>query len=186
MPFSFKRLEIPDVILIQPKVFEDERGFFMETYKYPDFVEAGIKEHFLQNNHSRSIKKGVLRGLHYQKNPMAQGKLVRVVIGEIFDVAVDIRGGSPYYGKWVGMIISSNNKHMVFIPPGFAHGFCTLSELTEVEYNCTNVYSPEHEKGIIWNDPDVEIEWPEKNPILSEKDSSFPTLDKADNNFANS
>lgn len=184
MPFIFKRLEIPDVVLVQPKVFEDERGFFMETYKYPDFVEAGIKEHFLQSNHTRSIKKGILRGLHYQKNPMAQGKLVRVVIGEIFDVAVDIRKSSPYYGKWVGVIMSS--KNMLYIPPGFAHGFCTLSDVTEVTYQCTNIYSLEDERGIMWNDPNVKIDWPVKNPVLSEKDSNLPTLDKADNNFANS
>lgn len=183
MPFGFKRLDIPDVILIQPKVFEDERGFFMETYKYPDFVEFGIKDHFLQYNHSRSIKKGILRGLHYQKDPMAQGKLVSVVIGEIFDVAVDIRKSSPYYGKWLGVIMSSKNKNMLFIPPGFAHGFCTLSDVTEIIYQCTNIYSPEDERGIIWNDPNLKIDWPVKNPVLSEKDSSFPTLDKADNNF---
>jgi len=183
MPFEFERLEIPDVILIKPKVFTDERGLFMETYKYSDFAEFGIKERFVQDNHSKSIKKGVLRGLHYQKYPVAQGKLIRVVQGEIFDVAVDIRKGSPYYGKWIGVILSSENKNILYIPPGFAHGFCTLSDVIDLIYKCTNVYSPEYERGIIWNDPNIGIEWPVENPILSKRDLQLPTLDKADNNF---
>ena len=182
MPFEFKRLEIPDVILIKPKVFEDERGFFMEVYKRSEFEAFGILESFVQDNHSRSVK-GVLRGLHYQNPPKAQGKLVRVVVGEIFDVAVDIRKGSPYYGKWVGLILSSQNKKMLYIPPGFAHGFCVLSEVAEVIYKTTEEYSPDHEAGIIWNDPEINIDWPIKNPFLSEKDKKWPFLREAWNEF---
>lgn len=136
MPFRFQRLEIPEVILVEPVLFCDERGFFMETYKFSDFSAFGIKERFVQDNHSRSIK-GVLRGLHYQNPPRAQGKLVRVIRGEVFDVAVDIRKGSPTYGRWVGVVLSEENKLMLYVPPGFAHGFCVLSEVTEVVYKCT-------------------------------------------------
>ncbi|MCQ6254061.1 dTDP-4-dehydrorhamnose 3,5-epimerase [Methanocaldococcus sp.] len=182
MPFKFRRLEIPEVILIEPIVFEDERGFFMETYKYSEFSKFGIKEIFVQDNHSKS-KKGVLRGLHYQKNPNAQGKLVRCIRGEIFDVAVDIRKGSPTFGKWVGVILSEENKKMLYIPKGFAHGFCVLSEEAEVIYKCTAEYSPEDDRGIIWNDKDIGIDWPIKNPILSEKDKKHPPLREADINF---
>jgi len=182
MPFTFKRLEIPEIILVEPKVFHDERGFFMETYKYSDFATFGIAEHFVQDNHSRSVK-GVLRGLHYQNPPKAQGKLVRVVVGEIFDVGIDIRRGSPTYGKWVGEILSAENKRMLYIPPGFAHGFCVLSDVAEVLYKTTAEYAPECEAGIIWNDPGIGIEWPIKCPILSPKDAKWPTLAKADNRF---
>ena len=182
MPFNFKRLEIPQVILVEPRVFPDERGFFMETYKMPDFVAAGIKENFVQDNHSRSTK-GVLRGLHYQNPPFAQGKLVRAIRGEIFDVAVDIRKGSPTYGKWVGAVLSEENKNMLYIPEGFAHGFCVLSEIAEVLYKTTNVFSPQSEAGIIWNDEDLNINWPIKEPSLSEKDKKWPTLKEADNKF---
>ena len=182
MPFAFKSLDIPGVALIEPKVFEDERGFFMETYKMPDFVAAGVKANFVQDNHSRSVK-GILRGLHYQKPPFAQGKLVRAVIGKIFDVAVDIRKGSPTWGKWVGVILSEENKNLLYIPTGFAHGFCVLSEVAEVIYKTTNVYSAEAEAGIIWNDEDFNIEWPVKEPILSEKDKKLPTLKNADIKF---
>jgi len=182
MPFNFKKLQIPEVILVEPKVFEDERGFFMETYKMPDFVASGIKENFVQDNHSRSTK-GVLRGLHYQTPPFAQGKLIWVVRGEIFDVAVDIRKGSPTYGKWVGVLLSEENKDMLYVPEGFAHGFCILSEIAEVSYKNTNVYSPQFEAGIIWNDKDLNIKWPVKEPILSEKDRKWPTLREVDINF---
>ena len=182
MQFKFRRLEIPEVILIEPVVFEDERGFFMETYKYSDFSNFGIKERFVQDNHSKS-KKGVLRGLHYQKNPKAQGKLVRCIRGKIFDVAVDIRKGSPTFGKWVGVILSEENKRMLYIPKGFAHGFCVLSDEAEVVYKCTEEYSPENDRGIIWNDKDIGIKWPIKDPILSEKDKKHPTLKNADINF---
>jgi dTDP-4-dehydrorhamnose 3,5-epimerase len=182
MPFDFKRLRIPDLILIEPKVFEDGRGFFMETYKMPDFAAADIKVNFVQENHSRSSK-GVLRGLHYQNPPFAQGKLVSVVRGEIFDVAVDIRKGSPTWGKWVGVILSEKNKHILYIPEGFAHGFCVLSQTTQVIYKTTDVYSAVSEAGIIWNDADLNIQWPVKEPILSEKDKKWPTLKNADIRF---
>jgi dTDP-4-dehydrorhamnose 3,5-epimerase len=182
MPFTFKRLGIPAIVLIEPKVFEDERGLFMETYKMPDFVAAGIKDNFIQENHSRSTR-GVLRGLHYQNPPFAQGKLVRAIRGEIFDVAVDIRKGSPTWGKWVGVILSEENKNILYVPAGLAHGFCVLSEIAEVIYKTTNVYSAESEAGIIWNDEDLNIEWPVKEPILSEKDGKLPSLKNADIKF---
>jgi dTDP-4-dehydrorhamnose 3,5-epimerase len=182
VPFTFQRLEIPEVVLIEPKVFQDGRGFFMETYKFSDFAAFGITARFVQDNHSRS-KKGVLRGLHYQNPPKAQGKLVRVVAGEIFDVAVDIRKGSPTYGRWVGERLSAENKRMLYIPPGFAHGFCVLNEEAEVVYKVTEEYAPEHEAGIIWNDPDIGISWPIANPIISEKDAALPCLKEAENRF---
>ena len=182
MPFNFKRLEIPEVILVEPRVFEDERGFFMETYKMLDFVASGIKGNFVQENHSRSTK-GVLRGLHYQNPPFGQGKLVRVVRGEIFDVAVDIRKGSPTYGKWLSVILSEENKNMLYVPEGFAHGFCVLSGIAEVIYKTTDVYSAPSEAGIIWNDEDLNIEWPVKKPDLSERDKKWPTLKEADIKF---
>ncbi|RLB10630.1 MAG: dTDP-4-dehydrorhamnose 3,5-epimerase [Deltaproteobacteria bacterium] len=182
MPFSFKKLRIPELILIEPKVFTDKRGFFLESYKYSDFKKMGIEAHFLQDNHSYS-KKGVIRGLHYQNPPKAQGKLVRVIAGEVFDVAVDIRKGSPTYGKWEAVILSADNKRMLYIPAGFAHGFCVLSESAEVLYKSTDEYAPEYEAGIVWNDPDINIDWPIKDPILSEKDLSLPVLKNADNRF---
>ena len=182
MPFALKMLEIPGVVLIEPRVFEDQRGFFMETYKTPDFAAAGIKENFVQENHSRSSK-GVLRGLHYQHPPFAQGKLVRVVRGEIFDVAIDIRKGSLTWGKWVGVILSEENKNIIYIPESFAHGFCVLSDIAEMIYKATNVYSPEYEAGIIWNDPEINIDWPIREPILSEKDKKLPSLKDADIRF---
>lgn len=182
MPFRFQRLEIPEVVLIEPRVFWDERGFFMETYKLSDFAAFGINEKFVQDNHSRSIR-GVLRGLHYQNPPKAQGKLVRVLAGEIFDVAVDIRKGSPTYGKWVGIKLSAENKRMLYIPPGFAHGFCVLSDVAEVLYKTTAEYDPSCEAGIIWNDPDIGIDWPIKTPIISPKDASWPNLANAVNGF---
>jgi len=182
MPFDFKSLEIPEVVLVEPKVFEDERGFFMETYKMLDFVAAGIERNFVQDNHSRSTK-GVLRGLHYQNPPFAQGKLVRVVRGEIFDVAVDIRKASPTYGKWVSAILSEENRNMLYAPEGFAHGFYILSEIAEVLYKATNVYAASSEAGIIWNDENLNIKWPVKKPVLSEKDEKLPTLKDADIRF---
>lgn len=182
MPFKFSRLEIPDIILVEPLSFKDNRGVFMELYKYSDFARAGIKECFLQDNYSRSVK-NVLRGLHYQKYPRAQGKLVRCLKGRVFDVAVDIRNGSPTYGRWVGVELSENNNIMLYIPPAFAHGFVVLSNLAEVLYECTEEYSPEDDRGIIWNDPDIRINWPVKKPILSEKDRRHPLLKDADNNF---
>ncbi len=182
MPFEFERLEIPDVILVKPKVFGDERGFFMETYKASEFKKNGIEYDFVQDNHSRS-QKGVLRGLHYQLRPMEQGKLVRCVRGRIWDVAVDIRKGSPWFGKWVAVELSEENKLMLWVPPGFTHGFVALEDGTEVVYKVTKEYAPELDRGIIWNDPDIGIEWPVENPVLSQKDSRLPTLKEAENNF---
>ncbi|HCP10144.1 MAG TPA: dTDP-4-dehydrorhamnose 3,5-epimerase [Thermodesulfobacterium commune] len=179
MPFVFERLELPEVILIIPKIFKDERGYFIETYKKSDFEKEGINVEFIQDNHSYSIK-GVLRGLHYQKKPKAQGKLVRCVLGKIFDVAVDIRKGSPTFGKWVGVELSGENGYMLWIPEGFAHGFLVLSDFAHVIYKVSgSEYSPEHDTGIIWNDEDIGIKWPlEKveKVILSEKDSKLPRL----------
>ncbi len=182
MPFKFTRLSIPEVVLIEPKVFRDERGFFVETYKYSEFAAAGIREYFVQDNHSKSSM-GVLRGLHYQLNPKAQGKLLRCSRGKIFDVAVDVRKGSPNFGKWIGIELAEENHNMIYIPPGFAHGFLTLSDTAEVLYKCTEEYSPEHERGIAWNSPDINIDWPIKTPILSQKDLLYPALKDADNNF---
>ena len=173
--FVFNKTEIEGVFVIEPKVFGDNRGFFMETYKQSDFEEADLKYNFIQDNQSRSHK-GVLRGLHYQKK-YPQAKLVRVIQGEVFDVAVDLRKGSPTYGKWVGAILSAENKKMFLIPRGFAHGFLVLSDTAEFVYKCDEVYHPEDEGGIMWNDPDVGISWPlEGEPSLSEKDKVHPLL----------
>ena len=184
MPFEFVKTSIPGVILVKPRVFGDERGFFMETYKKSDFEKAGIDTDFVQDNHSKSVK-GVLRGLHYQLEPEAQGKLVRCIRGKIFDVAVDIRRGSPTFGKWIGVELSEENKLMLWIPKGFAHGFLTLSEEAEIVYKVSGAeYSPEHDRGIRWNDPDIGIKWPlEGEPILSEKDRIAPLLKDAEVNF---
>ena len=182
MPFEFKRLEIPQVILIEPKAFGDERGFFIETYKKSDFVEFGIDDSFLQDNHSKSVK-NVLRGLHYQRNPKAQSKLVRCIQGEIFDVAVDIRKNSPSYGQWVGEVLSQDNKRMLYVPRGFAHGFLVLSDTAEVVYKTGEEYSPEDDAGIKWNDPEININWNCANPIVSVKDQNLPSLKDANNNF---
>lgn len=182
MPFEFKRLSIPDVILVVPKVFGDPRGFFLEFYKHSDFVQGGIPEHFVQDNHSRSVKR-VLRGLHYQKDPRAQGKLVRCLSGAIFDVAVDIRRGSPTFGKIVFAELGAENAHMLYVPPGFAHGFQVLSDTAEVLYKCTDEYAPHEDRGIIWNDPELGIPWPLKEPLLSGKDTVHPPLKGADINF---
>lgn len=178
MPFEFERLEIPDVILIKPKVFGDERGFFMETYKKPDFERAGIIGEFIQDNHSRS-RYGVLRGLHFQREPYAQAKIVRVVRGIIYDVAVDLRRNSPTFGKWIGVTLSEHNKYQLYVPRGFAHGFVVLSEVADVIYKVDNLYAPEYEGGIIWSDPELEIDWPVEAPIVSEKDKRWPTLKEA-------
>ena len=175
MPFEFKRLEIPDVILITPKVFIDERGFFMETYQKGEFAKARITGEFVQQNHSKSVK-GVLRGLHYQKEPYAQAKLVRCIKGEIFDVAVDIRRESDTFGKYVSAMLSEENKSMLYIPRGFAHGFEVLSRKAEVVYNVDNIYSKNNESGIIWDDPHISIDWPIKNPILSNKDRDWHNI----------
>ncbi len=182
MPFTFTPLAIPEVILIKPTLFPDERGFFAETYQANDFKNNGIDFSFVQDNHSKS-KAGVLRGLHYQKHPKAQGKLVRVTSGSIFDVAVDIRKGSPTFGKSVSAILSADNYHMLWIPPGFAHGALVLEDDTHLLYKVTDTYSPEHDRGIRWNDPIVNIQWPIDTPELSGKDLHAPYLDQADINF---
>jgi len=182
MPFNFKRLKIPEVILVEPQVFPDERGFFMESFKESIFKENGINTKFVQDNHSHSIK-GTLRGLHYQKNPSAQAKLVTALKGEIFDVAVDIRKGSPTYGKWVGEILSEKNHKLLYVPQGFAHGFCVLSEEADVTYKANNEYSPETDRGLLWNDPKVGVKWPIEKPITSKKDEQQPLLENIDNNF---
>jgi len=182
MPFAFKRLDIPGLVLIEPRVFEDGRGFFMETYKMPDFAAAGIRGNFVQENHSRSGK-GVLRGLHYQNPPFAQAKLVRAIRGEVFDVAVDIRRGSPTWGKWLGVVLSERNRNMLYVPAGLAHGFCVLSGVAEVLYKTTDIYSAESEAGIIWNDQDLNIKWPVRKPLLSERDGRLPSLKDADIRF---
>jgi dTDP-4-dehydrorhamnose 3,5-epimerase len=161
--------ELPGVKLITPRVFQDARGFFLETYNAGAFAAAGLPETFVQDNHSYSVK-GVLRGLHYQY-PTWQGKLVRVVRGEIFDVAVDIRRESPSFGKWVGVYLSGETKQQLYIPAGFAHGFCVLSDGADVVYKCTALYAPKEDGCIIWNDPDIGIEWPLEQPLLSDKDA---------------
>lgn len=182
MPFIFNRLSIPDVVLIEPKVFKDDRGFFIESYKKSDFLEFGIKKEFVQDNHSKSVC-GVIRGLHYQTNPKAQAKLVRCTSGSIFDVAVDIRIGSPTYGKWVGEILSEDNKKLLYIPIGFAHGFSVLSETAELLYKTTEEYSQENDASIFYNDPEIKIDWKISNPIISEKDKKAVLLKFAKNNF---
>lgn len=182
MPFTFKRLEIPDIMLVEAQAFPDERGFFMESFKESIFTANDINTKFVQDNFSHSSK-GVLRGLHYQKNPKAQAKLVMVTRGEIFDVAVDMRKGSITYGKWVGEILSEQNHKLLYVPKGFAHGFCVLSDKADVLYKVNSEYSKEHESGILWNDPDLDIKWPIGKPIMIQKDLQLPTLKNADNNF---
>ncbi|EAZ9462132.1 dTDP-4-dehydrorhamnose 3,5-epimerase, partial [Salmonella enterica] len=171
------KTEIPDVLIFEPKVFSDERGFFMESFNQKVFEEAvGRKIEFVQDNHSKSTK-GVLRGLHYQVQPYAQGKLVRCIAGEVFDVAVDIRKDSETFGKWVGVNISSENKRQLWIPEGFAHGFLVLSDSADFLYKTSNYYSPIHERGIVWNDPTININWPINiDKILSEKDTILPNF----------
>jgi len=176
MPLTFTKTKLPGVFLIEPVVFRDDRGFFMETYHYEKYRQAGIDTTFVQDNYSHS-RKGILRGLHYQlKNP--QAKLVYVITGEIFDVAVDVRGGSSTFGQWVGVRLSQENKRQMYIPQGFAHGFCVLSKTADVIYKCTDLYAPDDEYGVIWSDPAVGITWPVKTPIVSEKDSLNPQLGK--------
>jgi dTDP-4-dehydrorhamnose 3,5-epimerase len=170
---AFTSTTHPDVIHIEPNIYQDERGFFMESYRKEKYYQAGISFEFVQDNHSSSIK-GTLRGLHYQITH-AQGKLVRAIIGEIFDVAVDLRRGSPHFGKWVGAILSADNKEQLWIPPGFAHGFFTLSSRADVVYKTTDYYDPQGDRCICWDDPDLAIEWPISRggqPLLSDKDAT--------------
>ena len=177
MPFQFLPLAIPDVIMVEPRVFTDERGFFMETYKRSEFAAHGIPD-FVQDNASHSVR-GVLRGLHYQRPPQAQGKLVTVLRGEVFDVAVDIRHGSPTFGQWVGVTLSDQRRQMVYIPAGFAHGFCVLSDEADFAYKVTAEYAPTLDAGIRWDDPAIGVEWPIQNPLVSPKDRQLPTLAEA-------
>ena len=174
---KFIPTKIPDVILIEPKVFSDERGFFFESYLKDAFRQNGITTDFVQDNHSRSAK-GVLRGLHYQVAPKEQAKLVRVTRGEAFDVVVDIRKGSKTFGWWTGQVLSEKKKNMLFIPAGFAHGFLALEDDTELLYKVSDVYSPVHERGVRWDDPEIGIVWPKTGTpaLLSEKDKKYPSL----------
>ena len=183
MPFRFTPTDIPDVIVIDPPVFSDDRGFFMESYKRSEFAAAGINETWVQCNQSKSAR-GIVRGLHYQKNPKGQAKLVRALSGEIYDVSVDLRKGSPTYGKWTGLTLSAENRKMLFVPVGFAHGFCVTSADAEIFYMTTEEYAPDLEAGILWNDPELTIKWPIAEPILSLRDRTWPRLRDADNNFA--
>lgn len=165
---------LPGVVLVDPDVHRDSRGFFLETYHERRYREAGIAAIFVQDNHSRSAR-GTVRGLHFQvRRP--QGKLVRAISGEMFDVAVDVRRGSPTFGRWVGATLTGDNFRQIYVPPGFAHGFCILSETAEVEYKCTELYDREDELGVLWNDPQIGIEWPIAEPLLSAKDKAAPRL----------
>jgi dTDP-4-dehydrorhamnose 3,5-epimerase len=178
---DFVQTEIPDVICIQPRIFEDHRGFFLETYQAEKFSQAGIDCQFVQDNHSRS-KQGILRGLHYQVRHV-QGKLVRAVVGEIFDVAVDIRRSSPTFGKWIGVVLSAQNKQQLWVPPGFAHGFYVMSDWAEVLYKTTDVYDPQAERCIAWDDPTLNIAWPtfsNDGPVLSPKDLNGTLFEEAE------
>lgn len=181
MTFTVTRQSIPDVLVIEPKVFSDDRGFFLECFRASLCQEYNIPP-FVQDNHSHS-KKDVLRGLHYQLNPQAMGKLVHCVRGGIFDVAVDIRRGSPSYGHWVSAELTGDSQKMLYVPPGFAHGFCTLTDTADVAYKCTAYYSPDCDRSLLWNDPELAIDWPTREPALSAKDAAAPTLRQADNNF---
>jgi dTDP-4-dehydrorhamnose 3,5-epimerase len=174
MSFKISQTKLPEVLVVEPEVFGDSRGFFLETYHYKKYAEKGIEKPFVQDNHSRSSR-GILRGLHYQlKTP--QAKLVYAATGEILDVAVDIRIGSPTFGKWVGIILSEENRFQLYVPEGFAHGFCVLSETADVIYKCSELYSPGDDRGVNWSDKSININWPEKVPLLSDKDKNLPLL----------
>ncbi|MCP5108329.1 MAG: dTDP-4-dehydrorhamnose 3,5-epimerase [bacterium] len=178
MPFDFKHMEIPGLVLIQPRIFDDARGYFLETYKKSDFVKNGIPGEFVQDNHSFSTR-NVIRGLHYQLPPSAQGKLVSVVKGRAWDVAVDIRQDSPHFLKWEGVELTQENHAMFYVPPGFAHGFIALTKEVHFLYKCTAEYDPKSERGIRWNDPRINIQWPVKKPLVSERDADLPLLKNA-------
>ena len=169
---------LPDVVVIEPRVFDDERGFFLESFNAQDFAQAGLPSHFVQDNHSRSTQ-GVLRGLHYQY-PAWQGKLIRVLVGEIFDVVVDIRRQSSTFGQWFGIHLSATDFKQLWVPPGYAHGFCVVSDIAEMAYKCTVPYRPCDDSGVRWNDPDIGIEWPVDHPVLSAKDQVAPLLAELD------
>lgn len=175
MNFRFTELAIPEVILVEPKTFEDERGYFQESYRESIFREGGITAQFVQDNRSFS-RRGVLRGLHFQRAPAGQGKLIAALEGEVFDVAVDIRPGSPTLGRWVGQHLSAQNRLMLYVPEGFAHGFQVVSESALVHYKTTTEYAPEADAGVRWNDEDLAIPWPHTPPLLSAKDRALPSL----------
>jgi len=182
MPFTFKKLDIPEILLVESQSFLDSRGYFLESFKESDYTKNGIHTKFVQDNFSHS-KKDVLRGLHFQKPPKSQAKLVFVTRGEIFDVVVDVRKDSHTYGQWIGEILSEKNHKLLYIPKGFAHGFCVLSQEADVFYKTSAEYSSEHESGIIWNDPDINITWPIDKPIISKKDLGLPYLKEVNENF---
>ncbi|WP_257455746.1 dTDP-4-dehydrorhamnose 3,5-epimerase [Archangium lipolyticum] len=169
--------ELPGVLLLEPRAFEDARGVFMEVFHAGRYAEVGIRAAFVQDNLSRSVK-GTLRGLHFQE-PHGQGKLVQVLSGTVYDVVVDIRRGSPAFGRWLGLELSAENRRQLWIPPGFAHGFCVLSERADFFYKCTDVYVPTADRGLLWNDPDLAIPWPVTSPLLSPKDAAAPRLKDA-------
>lgn len=182
MKFKFTEAPLSGLLIIEPKAFEDTRGFFMEYYNKDEYAKCGFTDLFVQDNHSSS-KKGVVRGLHYQIPPTPMGKLVKAVKGSIFDVGVDIRKGSKTFGKWYGEILSEENKKMLYFPPGFAHGFLSLEDSTEVIYKCTGIYSSKDERAILWNDPEIGIKWPTdlvSDLIVSDRDKLHPNLKKAD------
>ncbi len=175
MPFKFDKLDLDGVVQITPRIFYDERGYFLESFKASDFSQNGIDVEFLQDNHSLS-QKGVLRGLHYQLPPKAQGKLVKVVSGVVWDVAVDIRKHSPNFKKWIAVELSGEKNNMLYIPPGFAHGFVAMTDNVNLLYKCTNEYSQINDSGIRWDDPEIGIDWPDNQMIISEKDRNLPLL----------
>lgn len=172
---KFLNADLPGVIIVEPVIHQDARGFFLESYHAERYKANGITATFVQDNQSKSVR-GTLRGLHLQVGPHAQAKLVRAIVGEIFDVAVDVRRGSPTFGKWVGVVLSATNFRQCYVPPGFAHGFAVTSEIAEIEYKCSDFYDPASEIGVAWNDPAVGIRWPIEQPLLSERDSRHPPL----------
>jgi dTDP-4-dehydrorhamnose 3,5-epimerase len=182
MPFRFRPLDLPGLVLIEPDVAPDRRGVFLELYRSSTFADAGLPN-FVQDNLSRSVR-GTLRGLHYQRPPSAQGKLIAVLMGEVFDVAVDLRGRSRSFGQWTGLTLSEGDARMLFIPAGFAHGFCVLSERAAVLYKVTAEYAPEREAGIVWDDPHLGVRWPVADPILSDRDARLPAFSAVTNDFA--
>jgi dTDP-4-dehydrorhamnose 3,5-epimerase len=182
MKFDFEPLAIPEVILVRPTRYADERGFFQESYREGVFAAAGIGPRFVQDNLARSTR-GVLRGLHYQVPPAAQGKLVGVMSGSIFDVAVDLRADAPSFGRWVGTTLDADSGELLWIPPGFAHGYVVLSDVADVHYKVTAEYRPELDRGLAWNDPTLGIAWPVSDPVVSGKDMEQPTLSACDNPF---
>lgn len=176
-------LKLEGASLLKPVVHGDHRGFFMESYNEQVMKQLGVNYHFIQDNQSLSAEPGVLRGLHYQLKPKAQTKLIRVLTGAIYDVILDIRRNSPTFGQWIGVILSEHNKRQLLVPKGFAHGFCTLVPNTQVLYKVDEYYSPEHDRGILWNDPALNIDWPISEPLLSDKDRNHPTFADAEMNF---